>query len=91
MQEYIVNRVVKTAEYIISTGCTVRQAAIKIGVSKSTVHSDVQNKLKRVDKDLYQKVSKVLKYNLSVRHIRGGEVTKSRYKKNLLIKNVVTK
>ena len=75
-------RIVKEAEYIVKTGATVRECAKEFGVSKSTVHKDVTERLKDLDKTLYKKVKKVLEFNLSERHIRGGEATKRKYQKN---------
>ncbi|MDE5618061.1 MAG: sporulation transcriptional regulator SpoIIID [Clostridia bacterium] len=74
-------RVLSSAHYIIENNATVRQTADAIGISKSTVHSDVCDKLKRIDSSLYSDVRSILEYNLSVRHIRGGISTKNRYEK----------
>ena len=52
-------------------------------VSKSTIHYDLTIRLKKINKSLYKKVNKILKYNLSQRHIRGGESTKNKYKTSL--------
>ena len=78
----IKERVIKEAEYIAKTKATVRQTAIVFHFSKSTVHKDVTERLKDLDKYLYKKVKKVLELNLSERHIRGGEATKRKYQKN---------
>ncbi|MBO7149689.1 MAG: sporulation transcriptional regulator SpoIIID [Clostridia bacterium] len=75
-------RVLREAEYIAETKSTVRQTAIVFHFSKSTVHKDVTERLKEIDKSLYKKVKKVLEKNLSERHIRGGEATRKKYKKN---------
>ena len=74
-------RVLQTAHYIVENDATVRQAATAMGVSKSTVHADMCEKLKYLDADLYEKVRKVLEHNLSVRHLRGGMATREKYKK----------
>ena len=74
-------RAIKSAEYIVSHKCTVREAAKMLGISKSTVHKDVTERLQLIDKELYKRVRKVLEKNLSERHIRGGEATKRKYKK----------
>ena len=79
MREDILDRIIKEAEYIISTGATVRKAAKVFHFSKSTVHKDVTERLYSVDKSLCAKVKKVLDKNLSERHIRGGEATKRKY------------
>jgi putative DeoR family transcriptional regulator (stage III sporulation protein D) len=77
----LIDRIIEEAEYIVNTGATVRGAAKVFGVSKSTVHKDVADRLKKVDKTLYKKVKKVLNKNLSERHVRGGEATKLKYLK----------
>ena len=79
MCEDIKQRVIKEAEYIAKTGATVRETAIVFHFSKSTVHKDVSERLKNIDKVLYKKVKKVLDINLSERHIRGGLATKKKY------------
>ena len=76
----VIDRILEEAYYIAETGATVRATAKIFGVGKSTVHKDVTKKLKSIDKDLYLAVKKVLKINLSERHIRGGEATKRKYK-----------
>ena len=80
MQDYITERVIKEAEYIIETNSTVRATAQHFSISKSTVHKDVAERLKVIDKQLYKEVRKVLNTNLSERHIRGGQATKNKYK-----------
>lgn len=67
------------AYYVIETGATVRQAAQSFGVSKSTVHKDLTERLKHSNKSLYDEVSKILFKNKSERHIRGGEATRKKY------------
>lgn len=66
-------------EYVIETGATVRHAAMRFGVSKSTVHKDLTYKLKRINPALAEQVSEVLAKNKSERHIRGGEATRKKY------------
>ena len=78
--EYIAERAVKEAEHIISTGATVRACANYFGISKSTVHKDVSERLKDVDAALYAGVRQVLDRNLSGRHIRGGLATRDKYR-----------
>ncbi len=82
MCEDIKKRVIREAEYIVETKSTVRQTALIFHFSKSTVHKDVTERLKEIDKGLYKKVKKVLDFNLSERHIRGGEATRKKYQKN---------
>lgn len=80
MWDYISERVIKEAEYIIETKSTVRAAALHFNISKSTVHKDVTERLKEIDKQLFNDVREVLNTNLSERHIRGGLATKNKYK-----------
>ena len=79
MKEYIEERAVALAHYIIENGSTVRDAAKQFNVSKSTVHKDVGMRLKGINKCLYIKVKAVLDKNKSERHIRGGMATKEKY------------
>ena len=72
-------RCVILGEYIVNTGATVRAAAEKFKVSKSTVHKDVTEKLYRENRQLYHAVKRVLEINKSERHLRGGEATKQKY------------
>ena len=72
----------KLAEYIIENKTTVREAAKKFGISKSTVHKDVTEKLSKINFSLFNEVSKILEINKSERHLRGGEATKRKYQKN---------
>ena len=74
-------RAVELGRYITESKATVRAAAKKFGVSKSTVHSDITTKLKRIDPTLYGEVRKVLDLNKEERHIRGGIATREKYKK----------
>ncbi len=79
MREYILDRIIEEAEYIAATGATVRAAAKIFHSGKSTVHKDVTERLKSIDKDLYKKVRKTLNKNLEERHLRGGEATRKKY------------
>lgn len=79
MWDYIEERVLKCAEYIVETGCTVRACSAHFSISKSTVHKDVTERLRYMDADLFEEVRKVLNLNLSERHIRGGIATKEKY------------
>ncbi len=80
MKGIVEERAVELAEYIIQSKATVRKAAKKFGVSKSTVHKDVSERLKKVDPNLYSQVKKVLEVNKAQRHIRGGLATQRKYK-----------
>ena len=75
------SRAICLGEYIYKTGATVRAAAKVYGISKSTVHKDVTERLEEIDYNLYLKVRDVLEKNKEERHIRGGEATKQKYKK----------
>ncbi len=74
-------RAVELGRYITESKSTVRAAAKRFGVSKSTVHSDITTKLKRIDPALYSEVRKVLDINKEERHIRGGIATREKYKR----------
>ena len=80
MKDYIEERAVEIADYIIATNATVRQAAKKFGVSKSTVHKDLQDRLPQFNRSLYLQVKEVLEVNKAQRHIRGGLATRKKYK-----------
>ena len=79
MWDCIAERVIKEGRYIIGTGNPVRAAAAYFGISKSTVHKDVSERLKVIDCELFEKVREVLDKNLSERHIRGGMATREKY------------
>lgn len=79
MKNYIEERAVEIANYIIQYNATVRQAAKKYGISKSTVHKDCTERLEQVNPSLAAEVRKVLDVNKSERHIRGGLATKEKY------------
>ena len=80
MKEYIEERVLLTAQYIIENNATVRQAAKYFGISKSTVHKDATERLNEIDPILAEQTRKVLNVNKSERHIRGGLATKEKYR-----------
>ena len=79
MTDEIEKRVCEMAVYMIETHATVRQTAKQFGISKSTVHKDLQNRLPRCNPVLYEQVRIVLNHNKSERHIRGGMATKRKY------------
>ena len=83
MREIATERAVCLGEYIVETGATVRAAAQKFEVSKSTVHMDVSKRLRRLDPHLHAEVRKVLETNKAQRHIRGGMATKAKYEKTI--------
>lgn len=79
MHEHIADRCIHIGQYIVETGATVRAAAARFGVSKSSVHKDMGERLPQVHSALATEVHKVLIYNKSVRHLRGGEATRHKY------------
>lgn len=79
MQNYIRKRAVKVARYILQTSDTVRGTAEVFGISKSTVHKDVSERLPRISKELAEEVRNVLDRNKAERHLRGGEATRKKY------------
>lgn len=79
MSDTIEQRACDLAVYMIETGATVRSAAEHFGISKSTVHKDLSQRLPMYNKRLYQQVRQVLDLNKAQRHIRGGLATKKKY------------
>jgi len=79
MDESIVLRCVKVAQYMLEKRATVRQAANAFGLSKSSVHKDMCQRLPRIDARLARQIAALLEYNKAVRHLRGGEATRRRY------------
>ena len=80
MRTNIEERAVELAEYIIENRSTVRATAKRFGVSKSTVHKDLSERLESIDRPLYMRVREVLAVNKAERHIRGGLATQKKYK-----------
>ena len=83
MLNTIEERACAVALYMIQTGATVRAAAEHFGISKSTVHKDLQQRLSQYNRHLYAQVREVLNLNKAQRHIRGGMATKRKYKGEL--------
>ena len=81
MERTMEARAQKLAVYMIETGGTVRSAARQFGISKSTVHKDLQQRLPKCDPVLYRKVRAVLDVNKAQRHLRGGAATREKYRK----------
>lgn len=79
MNYFIEKRVFELAEYILSTHDTVRGAAAKFAVSKSTVHKDVTVRLEELDAQKAKKIKEILDIHTLERHLRGGEATKQKY------------
>ncbi len=73
-------RCVTLATYLVENHTTVRAVAAQFGISKSTVHKDITQHLKRVNRPLYEQAKTVLEQNKKERHLRGGEATKQKYK-----------
>ena len=81
MKDYIENRVIEIARYILETQSTVRKTAKEYNISKSTVHKDVTERLAEIDAELAKKVHSVLDINKAERHLRGGLATMEKYLK----------
>lgn len=81
MNDVIWKRAIAVGEYIEQTGATVRETARAFGISKSTVHKDVTDRLPRIRPQLAQLVRDVLELNKKERHIRGGEATRKKYQR----------
>ena len=84
MKKNIELRVFSEAEFILKNKCTVREMTRFFNVSKSTVHNDLSKRLKMLNRNLYSKVDKILKFNFSVKHLRGGRATRQKYLKKKL-------
>ena len=80
MTEELEKRACEVAVYLIETGATVRAAARHFGISKSTVHKDLSQRLKQYNQELYVQARQVLEKNKQERHIRGGMATRRKYK-----------
>lgn len=74
------SRTIMLAEYIIKNKSTIRATAKQFDMAKSTVHCDLNRRLKNIDYELYKQVKSILTYNFNNKHIRGGEATKNMYK-----------
>ncbi|SDJ28135.1 sporulation transcriptional regulator SpoIIID [Salimicrobium halophilum] len=82
MHDYIKERTIRIGRYIVETKKTVRVIAKEFGVSKSTVHKDLTERLPDINKELYQQVKQILDHHKEIRHLRGGEATKRKYSNN---------
>lgn len=82
MKSHIEERAIIVAKYILEKNTTVRQTAKTFGVSKSTIHKDVTERLEEINPSLAKEVKMVLEKNKSERHIRGGMATKQKYETN---------
>ena len=79
MKDYIAERVIDIADYLLKTGCTIREVANAFCVSKSTAHKDLSERLPLIDKQKYAEVSAALNDNWAERYLRGGEATRRKY------------
>lgn len=79
MKEYIEKRVIEIASYIIESQSTIRYTAKKFGVSKSTVHKDITERLPKINPQVAMEAKNILDLNKSERHIRGGKATQLKY------------
>lgn len=79
MKSYIEERILSIANYTVNHNSTVRETAKKFGISKSTVHKDLRERLPLINAGLSEDVNKILDFNKSERHIRGGLATKKKY------------
>ena len=80
MRQDIQDRCLSLGRYIVRTGATVRQAAQEFGMSKSSVHKDMHERLRHIHPGLYQEVRRILDYHHAVRHLRGGAATRLRWR-----------
>ncbi|MDD3392283.1 MAG: sporulation transcriptional regulator SpoIIID [Bacilli bacterium] len=81
MSTNIIKRVISEGNYMVESKKTIREIAKIFGVSKSTVHKDLQDRLISVDDTLYKKVNAILKDHINTRHIKGGQSTRKKYLK----------
>jgi putative DeoR family transcriptional regulator, stage III sporulation protein D len=80
LKDYIEERVLEVAQYIIDSKATIRKTAKAFGVSKSTIHKDMTERLPKINPQIANETKYILDYNKSERHIRGGKATKMKYK-----------
>lgn len=82
MHDYIKERTIKIGRCLVETKQTVRTIAKEFGVSKSTVHKDLTERLPEINPELAEQVKDILEFHKSIRHLRGGEATKIKYRKS---------
>ncbi len=80
MKDYIEERVLEVAKYIIESEATIRKTASVFGVSKSTIHKDMTERLPKINAQIAEEAKNILDLNKAERHIRGGKATKMKYK-----------
>lgn len=81
MNKKLISRVNEIADYIENTKCTIREAAKNYGISKSTVHKDMTERLLEINPTKYKLIEEIFQNHLKIRHIKGGESTKNKYLK----------
>lgn len=91
MHDYIKERTIKIGKHVVKTRKTVRMIAKEFGVSKSTVHKDLTERLPIINPELAHEVKGILEYHKSIRHIRGGEATRKKYQRESEQANQKTK
>jgi len=80
LKDYIEDRVLEVAKYIIESEATIRKTASVFGVSKSTIHTDMTERLPKINAQIAEEAKNILDLNKAERHIRGGKATKMKYK-----------
>ena len=80
MKDYIEERVLDVAKYIIESKSTIRKTAKVFGVSKSTIHKDMTERLLKINPEIAEETHSILELNKAERHIRGGDATRMKYK-----------
>ena len=80
MNKRIINRVIEEGKYMLETGKTVRELALIFGISKSTIHKDMTERLPKINPTIAEQTQNILELNKAERHIRGGKATKLKYK-----------
>jgi len=80
LKKEIALRVIEEADRIIETKKTIREIAKEFNISKSTVHKDLHERLYHIDLDRFKKVKEIMQHHIEVRHLRGGESTRKKYK-----------
>lgn len=85
MHDYIKERAIRIGQHVIESRKTVRKIAKEFGVSKSTVHKDLTERLPEINPELAAQVKEVLEYHKAIRHLRGGEATRLKYKKEVKV------
>ena len=79
MNKKMTNRVIEESKYIIDNKKTIRETAFLFNVSKSTVHKDMQERLRYINEELYEKIKDIFNYHKEIRHLNGGLATKNKY------------